>query len=29
MTNKNYSESIIRVGTFFSGIGAQKKLFKN
>lgn len=29
MTNKNYSESTIKVGTFFSGIGAPEKLFKN
>lgn len=28
MTNKNYSESTIRVGTFFSGIGAPEKAFQ-
>ena len=28
MTNKNYSESTIKVGTFFSGIGAPEKAFQ-
>lgn len=28
MTNKNYSESTIRVGIFFSGIGAPEKAFQ-
>lgn len=28
MTNKNNSESTIRVGTFFSGIGAPEKAFQ-
>ena len=28
MTNNNCSESTIRVGTFFSGIGAPEKAFQ-
>ena len=28
MTNKNYSESTIKIGTFFSGIGAPEKAFQ-
>lgn len=28
MTNINYSESTIKIGTFFSGIGAPEKAFQ-
>lgn len=28
MTNNNFTESTIKVGTFFSGIGAPEKAFQ-
>lgn len=28
MTNNNFTESTIKVGTFFSGIGAPEKAYK-